>query len=87
MKKTQFNNRKSMIIRESGRSTDFLTPSFIMGCAFECSYCYCKRHKPTGVDIATNIGNILTAINNHSWFCQVQKPNQTHEKLITYDIG
>lgn len=87
MKKTQFNNRKSMIIRESGRSTDFLTPSFIMGCGFECTYCYCKRRKPTGVDIAKNVGDILTAINNHSWFVQVDKPNQTHEKFISYDIG
>lgn len=76
-----------MVIRESGRSTDFLSPSFIMGCGFECTYCYCKRHKPTGLDIATNIGDILTAINNHSWFAQINKPNQTHEKFITYDIG
>lgn len=46
-----------------------------------------KRHKPTGLDIAKNTGEILTAINNHSWFAQVEKPNQTHESLITYDIS
>ena len=76
-----------MIIRESGRSTDFLSPSFIMGCGFECSYCYCKRHKPKGLDIAKNIGNILSAINNHSLFTVIEKPNQTHEKFISYDLG
>lgn len=32
-------NRKSMLIRESGRSTDFISPSFGHGCLFECTYC------------------------------------------------
>jgi spore photoproduct lyase len=49
--------------------------------------CYMKRHKPEGLDIAKNIGDILSAINSHSWFAQVEKPNQTHEKFITYDIS
>ncbi len=80
-------DRKSMLIRESGRSTDFISPSFGHGCLFQCVYCYMKRHKPTGLDIAKNTGEILTAINNHSWFAQVEKPNQTHESLITYDIS
>ena len=31
--------RKSMIIRPSGRSTDFISPSFIHGCAYQCTYC------------------------------------------------
>jgi len=80
-------NRKSMIIRPSGRSTDFLTPTIIMGCGFECSYCYCKRHKTTGVDIATNLEEILTEVDHHAWFADVDKPNQTHPEYITYDIG
>jgi spore photoproduct lyase len=75
-----------MIIRPSGRSTDFITPSFIMGCAFKCSYCYCKRHKPDGWSIATNTLDILTAIDHHVWFADVEKPNQTGD-FITYDIG
>ncbi|NBP67778.1 MAG: lyase [Cytophagia bacterium] len=80
-------NRKSMLIRESGRSTDFISPSFGHGCLFNCTYCYMKRHKPKGLDIAKNTGEILTAINNHSCFTVVDKPNQTHESLITYDIS
>ena len=31
--------RKSMIIRPSGRSTDFISPSFGHGCLYNCSYC------------------------------------------------
>lgn len=76
-----------MIIRNSGRSTDFLTPTIIMGCGFECSYCYCKRYKTNGVDVATNIEEILTAVDHHAWFADVEKPNQTHAEYITYDIG
>lgn len=28
-----------MLIRESGRSTDFISPSFGYGCLYNCSYC------------------------------------------------
>jgi spore photoproduct lyase len=79
--------RKSMLIRPSGRSTDFISPSFGYGCLYNCSYCYMKRHKPEGLDIANNTGDILTAINNHAYFTPVDKPNQTHEVLTTYDIS
>ena len=81
--------RKSLKIRPSGRSTDFISPSFGWGCLYNCSYCYMKRHKPEGLSIAKNTNQILTEINNHSIFAQleVKKPNQTHEKFITYDIG
>jgi len=79
--------RKNLIIRPSGRSTDFLTPTIIMGCGFQCSYCYCKRYKTEGVDVATNIDDILTEVDHHVWFHTVEKPNQTHEEYVTYDIG
>ncbi len=76
-----------MIIRPSGRSTDYISPSFGHGCLYNCSYCYMKRHKPEGLDIATNTMDILTEINNHSMFATVDKPNQTHPSFITYDIS
>lgn len=79
--------RKSMIIRPSGRSTDFISPSFGHGCLYNCSYCYMKRHKAEGLDIATNTMDILTEINSHCAFADVEKPNQTHAKYITYDIS
>jgi spore photoproduct lyase len=76
-----------MVIRPSGRSTDFISPSFGHGCLYNCSYCYMKRHKPEGLDVATNIGDILTEINSHCAFADVDKPNQTHDEYITYDIS
>lgn len=79
--------RKSMVIRPSGRSTDFIAPSFGFGCIFNCTYCYMKRHKPEGLDVSTNINDILSEIDHHSWFATVDKPNQTHDKFISYDIS
>lgn len=79
--------RKSMVIRPSGRSTDFIAPSFGYGCLFNCTYCYMKRHKPLGLSVAKNVTDVLTEINHHAWFAEVEKPNQTHEEYITYDIG
>ncbi len=78
---------KSLRIQPSGRSSDFISPSFGFGCLLDCAYCYMKRHKPVGLDINKNIDTILTEINNHAWFSTVDKPNQTHEKYITYDIS
>ena len=79
--------RKSMVIRPSGRSTDYISPSFGYGCLYNCSYCYMKRHKPEGLDIASNTAEILTSIDHHAWFSDVVKPNQTHDSLVTYDIS
>ena len=85
--KTQLVNRKSLIIRESGRSTDYISPSFINECALNCHYCYVKRHGAKFITIAKNNGEILTAINNHVAWLPEKIPNQTHNKYYTYDIG
>ena len=81
--------RKTMTIRPSGRSSDFISPSFGHGCLYDCSYCYMKRHKPTGLTIANekSVTDILTEINSHAAFATVEKPNQTHAEYITYDIS
>jgi len=78
--------RTSIMIRPSGRSTDFISPNFGYGCLYNCSYCYMKRHKAEGLDIANNTMDILTEINNHCMFADVNKHNQTHADFITYDI-
>ena len=78
--------RKTFTIRPSGRSTDFISPSFGHGCLYNCSYCYMKRHKPEGLSVATNTLDILTEIDHHVWFADVEKPNQTGD-FITYDIS
>lgn len=99
MSKVSFVQRKSMEIKPSGRSTDFIAPSFGFGCLFDCSYCYCKRHVNDGVKVAQNIDEILKAIEDHAYmmvasrhawqktWADSNKPNQTHESKITYDIG
>jgi spore photoproduct lyase len=46
-----------------------------------------KRHQPYGLTVATNINDILSAINNHAMFAVVDKPNQTHDEYVTYDIS
>tara|TARA_R110001583_G_scaffold128208_2_gene279996 strand:+ start:39 stop:785 length:747 start_codon:yes stop_codon:yes gene_type:complete len=46
-----------------------------------------KRHKPKGLTVATNTGDILTEVNNHAYFSTVEKPNQTHADFVTYDIS
>ena len=46
-----------------------------------------KRHMPYNLNVATNTEDILTEINSHAAFAQVDKPNQTHKKYITYDIS
>lgn len=86
--KIQKVNRKAMIIRDSGRSSDYITPSFGYGCLLNCSYCYMKRHLPKGLSIAQNANQILTEVNNHSYFlANAAKPNQTHAEFMTYDIA
>jgi spore photoproduct lyase len=82
-----FDQRKTFIIRPSGRSTDFIAPSFGWGCLYDCLYCYMKRNKPEGLSIAANTNSILTAINNHAYFTEVVKPNQTHSEFISYDLS
>ena len=74
--------RQSLKIRPSGRSTDFISPSFGWGCLYNCSYCYMKRHKPENLSIAKNTNQILTEINNHAIFAEleIKKPNQTQYK-------
>lgn len=55
--------------------------------------CYMKRHRPTGVQVADNVDDVLAAITEHyvdnvysDWYNQ-NKPNQTDDHYITYDIG
>jgi spore photoproduct lyase len=84
----KFINRNSMKIRESGRSSDFITPSFGFGCLYKCNYCYMRRHLPNGLTIAKNTNEIIDHIVRHLWLLEwPKKPNQTHEKYYTYDFS
>ena len=80
--------RKTFLIRESGRSTDFISPSFGFGCLLDCSYCYMKRHiNNKSLEYAKNIGEILTHVNNHVAWLPEKEANQTDPKYYTYDIS
>lgn len=46
-----------------------------------------RRRVPDGLNKATNIKQILDVIDDHHKNARITKPNQTHESLVTYDIG
>lgn len=80
--------RKSLGIKPSGRSSDFITPSFGHGCLYKCHYCYMRRNKRSGVTIATNLSDIFQSISKHVETLPFPKqPNQTHDTLYTYDFS
>lgn len=86
--KIKYVERKSMTIRYSGRSSDYISPSFGFGCLYDCGYCYMKRHAPDApISIAENYTKILDAIDKHVATANIAKPNQTHPEFITYDIS
>ena len=89
--------RKSMIIRPSGRSTDYISPSFGHGCLYNCTYCVTPETlitTPHGVKMA---GEIQEGDQNPSKFsysnnsaltkqipCYITYTNtETHEMLKT----
>jgi spore photoproduct lyase len=80
--------RKATIIRPSGRSSDYITPSFGYGCVYKCNYCYMRRHVPNGLTIAKNTAYLIQAIDDHVAQLPFPKiPNQTHAKYYTYDFS
>jgi spore photoproduct lyase len=85
--KTVKKTAKNLKIRESFRSSDYISPNFIYECGLDCAYCYVKRHNQESITVYKNNGDILTAINNHVTWLPPKTPNQTHHKYYTYDIG
>lgn len=80
--------RKTFTIRESGRSTDYITPSFGFGCLLDCSYCYMKRHtNDKTLSYATNQLDILSEVNRHAAWLPPKDGNQTDPVYWTYDIS
>ncbi len=80
---------KTLQCKWSGRSADYIAPSFANGCFGACAYCYVDRHKPVNpITLFTNVEEILQTIDKHvqqlPW---PKKPNQTDEVYYTYDIG
>jgi spore photoproduct lyase len=78
--------RKSLNIKKSGRSSDYITPSFIFGCLYRCAYCTCQRYTDE-ISIGTNVDQMLSQVDKHIATLGEKIPNQTHDKYWTYDIG
>lgn len=80
---------KSIAIRFSGRSSDYIFPTVIQGCVGGCHYCYAARHNPDSFyeeqKISNNLDKILEKVKHFE--PDIIKPNQTHDKYITWDIG
>lgn len=75
-------------ILESNRSSNYITPSFAVGCLFDCAYCYVSRYKPVGVEYASDVWPILDAIDNHALQLGPKTvPDQTHDKYWSYDFS
>jgi spore photoproduct lyase len=80
---------KTITIRYSGRSSDYIFPTLIQGCVGGCKYCYSARHSPETFyneqKVSTNIDQIIKKVIEYP--VNVVKPNQTHDKYITWDIS
>lgn len=79
---------KTLKLKPNGRSSDFVSPNFILGCNGGCSsYCYTNRFGRNKVYINDNIDDILSIIDKESKTWGIKIPNQTDEKYWTVDIS
>ena len=81
--------RKSMPIRENGRSADFIAPGAANGCAMACAYCYVARRKGTSnpLSVFVNDDEIVAAIRRHAAGLGPKPDLQTDPRYWAYDIG
>ena len=68
--------RKALDIKPSGRSSDFITPSFIHGCLFKCGYCVLPDTlitTPTGIKMAEEIqeGDKVISFSLNTWKLEI----------------
>lgn len=83
---------KTLVCKDNGRSADFTTPNFILGCGqgklFPCKYCYVDRWGRDKVYINTNKEDILESCNN--WVedkLWPKIPNQVNDVHYLGDIA
>jgi intein/homing endonuclease len=80
-------SRKKLEIKENGRSTDFLTPTIIMGCSFNCSYCVTPDTlitTSTGLKMAGEIqeGDEVISFCLDTWQVEIDLVTATAERDI-----
>lgn len=81
--------KKSLKVRENGRSSDFIAPSHTFGCKSACLYCFSARRREFANPITTfvNIEEIKSYITKHSQSLSDKTPNQTDPNYWVYEIG
>ncbi|GAA4774281.1 spore photoproduct lyase family protein [Actinomycetospora chlora] len=82
--------KKTLTVRENGRSADFIAPSTANGCAMACAYCYVPRRKgyANPITVFTNIDAIARAITrHHRKLGPKTEPTQCDPVDRVYDIG
>lgn len=81
--------KKSLKVRENGRSSDYIAPSHANGCVSACTYCTVARRKGFANPITTfvNIEEITSYITKHSQSLSNKTPNQTDPNYWVYEIG
>jgi spore photoproduct lyase len=77
---------KNLMCKENGRSSDYITPSFILGCSGTCNFCYVHRNN-WGLQIAENVNEILQSIDKQSINYKKKTPNQCDYTYWIQDIG
>jgi spore photoproduct lyase len=86
---TIINSKDSPItILSSNESTNFITSGISRGCKYSCLGCTIKTIYPKDINVSKSVDNLINAISKHvetlPW---PKKPDHTHPKYYTYDIG
>lgn len=86
--KIKYSNQKNFKIQYSGRSTDYISPDFVLNCNYGCatSYCYVQRKFMKFVYVMSNVQDILDKIYEHYQTLPVKSVNQCGNKW-SYDIS
>ena len=91
LKKAGYSTRekKKLIVRENGRSGDFIIPNFANSCEMACSYCYVARNRPQGnpLEVYTNLDEIIQVTKDHAATLPSKVANQCDPDYYVFDIG
>lgn len=81
---------KTLITRSNNRSSDCISPNFVYGCLYKCTYCFARRNERfrNTVYVNTNIDDILSSVDTYiNSLLFPKQPNQIHDTLYGVDIG
>lgn len=86
----KYQDTRTLITRDNGRSSDAISPNFIYGCLGGCmsSYCYVGRYNNDKLYVNTNMNDIFHSMNKWAENKPMPKiPNQIDSKYYCIDIG